>query len=138
MADIDIAKILEALNNKEDIDQRNVDTTAKADAVIDYQEPTSANNYTWYRKYASGWVEQGGKISPHSADVWRTCTLPITMASEYYNVYLSARQKNQNAAANYGQTYTGYYTTTGFNYKGWYNDNANTEIEWLVTGMAAN
>ena len=29
--------------------------------VIDFQEPTSANNYTWYRKYKSGWVEQGGK-----------------------------------------------------------------------------
>ena len=31
-----------------------------AHKVIDFQEPTAANNYTWYRKYADGWVEQGG------------------------------------------------------------------------------
>ena len=38
-----------------------------AHKVIDFQAPTSANNYTWYRKYADGWVEQGGR-----------CTVPTT------------------------------------------------------------
>ena len=38
-----------------------------AHKVIEFQAPTSANNYTWYRKYADGWVEQGGR-----------CTVPIT------------------------------------------------------------
>ena len=60
---IDTGAILEALNDKTDRDCRNVDTTAGADVVIEYQVPTSANNYTWYRKYASGWVEQGGYVA---------------------------------------------------------------------------
>lgn len=60
MADIDFGQISEALNDKADRDLHNVDTATKADAVIDYQEPTADNGYTWYRKYKSGWVEQGG------------------------------------------------------------------------------
>lgn len=32
-----------------------------ADYVIAWQVPTAENNYTWYRKYKSGWVEQGGQ-----------------------------------------------------------------------------
>lgn len=31
-----------------------------ADYVTEWQTPTAENNYTWYRKYKSGWVEQGG------------------------------------------------------------------------------
>ena len=44
--------------------------TAKVDKgheLIDFQIPTAGNGYTWYRKYADGWVEQGGR-----------CTVPIT------------------------------------------------------------
>ncbi len=33
------------------------------DYVIEWQTPTADNNYTWYRKYKSGWVEQGGLMS---------------------------------------------------------------------------
>lgn len=45
MNDIDVGAMSELLN--------------QADFVIDYQVPTAANNYTWYRRYKSGWVEQG-------------------------------------------------------------------------------
>lgn len=38
-----------------------------AHKVIEFQAPTSTNGYTWYRKYADGWVEQGGR-----------CTVPAT------------------------------------------------------------
>lgn len=85
MADIDFGQLSEALNDKSDRDLRNVDTTAKADAVIDYQEPTSANNYTWYRKYKSGWVEQGGAIVGLTDWADRTITLPITMRDRGYS-----------------------------------------------------
>jgi hypothetical protein len=40
----------------------------KYDYVVDFQAPTSANNYTWYRKYKSGWVEQGGLLNQKSHD----------------------------------------------------------------------
>jgi len=48
-----IAELAEGLNDKVDIGHQ----------VIAFQEPTAANNYTWYRKYADGWVEQGGVLS---------------------------------------------------------------------------
>lgn len=50
------------------------------DTVVEFQLPTEENNYTWYRKYASGWVEQGGQL-PASAT---TITLPVTMANAEY------------------------------------------------------
>lgn len=54
-----------------------------ADYVVDSQLPTAENNYTWYRKYASGWVEQGGiipKESSHEIEI----TFPVQMADENY------------------------------------------------------
>ena len=80
MTDINIGEITEALNDKSDRDMRNVDNTAGADAVIEYQVPTADNNYTWYRKYKSGWVEQGGYVT--NAPV--TINLPVEMADTNY------------------------------------------------------
>lgn len=60
MTDINIGAITEALNDKEDRDLKNTDTGSGADAVIEFQNPTAENDYTWYKKYASGRVEQGG------------------------------------------------------------------------------
>lgn len=41
----------------------NARTNNLSDYVVASQAPTSANSYTWYRKYKSGWVEQGGTCS---------------------------------------------------------------------------
>ena len=54
------------------------------DYVIEWQMPTAENNYTWYRKYKSGWVEQGGIWTGEmSCDIGKevisTITLPIKM-----------------------------------------------------------
>ena len=59
--------------------------------VIAFQEPTSLNNYTWYRKYADGWVEQGGRTAnfvntASSSGDGKSVTLPIEMADAYYSV----------------------------------------------------
>lgn len=61
------------------------------DYVIEWQNPTAENNYTWYRKYKSGWVEQGGKwtgemICSLGQEVVPTITLPIRMANTKYFV----------------------------------------------------
>lgn len=85
MAEINIGQISEALNDKADRDLHNVDTTVKADAIIDFQAPTAENNYTWYRKYKSGWVEQGGAIIGLTDWADRTITLPITMRDRGYS-----------------------------------------------------
>ena len=99
MPDIDFGQMSEALNNKTDRDLRNVDTTAKADAVIDYQEPTAENGYTWYRKYKSGWVEQGGYYSGNiTAGNNATINLIMPFANTYYNISVTGEQNSNNWA----------------------------------------
>ena len=66
-----------------------VDST-DGDYVVSFQRPTAENNYTWYRKYKSGWVEQGGQFTATSvADGSGTAgnniiNLPIKMANDRY------------------------------------------------------
>lgn len=55
------------------------------DYVIESQKPTSSNGYTWYRKYKSGWIEQGGYVSTAN-DTFVTITLPIEMSNTAYQV----------------------------------------------------
>ena len=57
----------------------------KYDYVVDFQAPTAQNNYTWYRKYKSGWVEQGGILSVAS-ESQATTTLPVTMLDTNYTI----------------------------------------------------
>ena len=52
------------------------------DPVVAFQLPTADNGYKWYRKYASGWIEQGGKDWLES----NTITFPVTMADTNYYV----------------------------------------------------
>ena len=55
------------------------------DWVVESQLPTAENNYTWYRKYKSGWVEMGGHyINKGSTAGYRTITLPIAMQNANY------------------------------------------------------
>ena len=55
-----------------------------SDYVIESQEPTAENGYTWYRLYKSGWVEQGGRFSNSS-----TVALPIPMVDTNYSVFIA-------------------------------------------------
>jgi hypothetical protein len=65
--------------------QDEVPDLSTADYVIKLQAPTADNNYTWYRKYKSGWVEQGGYVSTAN-DTFVTITLPIEMSNTAYQV----------------------------------------------------
>ena len=61
--------------------------------VIAFQAPTAQNNYTWYRKYADGWVEQGGLATIPSrtgqGGSSMTVTFPIPMADYNYTGQIS-------------------------------------------------
>ena len=72
-----------SLAGKANIDLSN--TPANIDYVIESQEPTAGNGYTWYRKYKSGWVEQGGVSNGLNAVV----TLPVEMADTNYTLVCS-------------------------------------------------
>lgn len=138
MEDINIGAITEALNDKTDRDLRNVDTTAKADAVIDYQEPTAENDYTWYRKYKSGWVEQGG-VSVYTSDADYTVNMPVEMTDTNYTILTTIAPLSSPYTSQVGVNRLSAFnlTTTSFKLRG---DTSATMQRhcWQVSGMAAN
>lgn len=84
-------------------DLANVSTTlatldsvmpAGMDYVVESQLPNSLNNYTWYRKYRSGWIEQG----IHKENGYGTFTFPKPMADTNYSVAMSYRQSSSSDA----------------------------------------
>lgn len=146
MPDINVNELAEAINDKMDTDLSNTssnpDVNAFLDAllskgvdvVIESQLPTAENNYTWYRKYKSGWVEQGGHImATTSAWASTTITLPVTMANRYYCI---SRAGNWSDAASSSCTITAM-TTTTFTITYAFNTMDYGGTMWEVKGMAA-
>ena len=88
MADINFGAITEALNNKVDL-VMGVPQDA-VDYVVAMQRPTADNNYTWYRKYKSGWVEQGGQVQNSNQSTFDTVALPVEMSDANYMVNLTS------------------------------------------------
>lgn len=62
-----------------------INTLKGYDYVVDWQVPTSANDYTWYRKYKSGWVEQGGQITTTTSTASASGNTTITFPQEFAN-----------------------------------------------------
>ncbi len=104
---------------------------ADAEYVIASQMPTAENNYTWYRKYNSGWVEQGGYTR------FDTITnLPIVMSDSNYTVTATpasgvggsstwTQDRTSTSFKCCGQNYGGQYITSG------------TKACWHVSGKCA-
>src|SRR5574344_139739 len=64
------------------------------DYVIECQEPTAENNYAWYRRYKSGWVEQGGYYSMSGnwgagSSPVANVVLPIQMCNTSYSITMA-------------------------------------------------
>ena len=149
MADINVGAISEALNNKADRDFNNTDIQSRFDnkantnlsnipSAYDYviasQEPTSANGSTWYRKYKSGWVEQGGNNLTGGAGI--TITFPITMQNSNYNVQVS--QLNSDGKGVYFQCQYYDSSTTGLKILSQYGSSKTArKFSWQVSGYAA-
>lgn len=101
--------------------------------VIEFQEPTSTNNYTWYRKYADGWVEQGGTCA---ADYYGVAvTFPVTMNDGNYQFQLSVGQGQLTGTVG---TVVDNRTTTGMTVYTNYSAGTPNYICWQVSGIAAN
>ena len=119
-------------NGKADTDFGN---TSMIDYVIEKQDPTALNGYTWYRKYKSGWVEQGGYDVVSSNNDSITKNLPITMADNNYIVELT-KSTDAGWSANTYAPHTRVLTTTYFTYS--VNiDYSNSRLMWVVYGKAA-
>ena len=143
MSEITPAQILEALNDKADRDLMNVATGA--DVVVEYQMPNANNGYTWYRKYASGWVEQGGvaDYGSQATDIAKIqVDLPITMSdNRYYATEMPVRNDMDGQSNGLCAAYVGVFDrhTTYFCVRA-YCGNTNERlqlIQWEVKGMAA-
>ena len=104
----------------------------KAHEVIEFQAPTAGNGYTWYRKYADGWVEQGGKVKlngPISSSNKRV-SFPVTMANTNYFA-MAAADANVSFVV-----YVGWQAVDGMSV-GTKSDASTNTTTWEVKGMAA-
>ena len=101
------------------------------DYVIETQLPTEENNYTWYRKYKSGWVEMGGEINGTQTNADITITLPIIMANNHYT--LIRTQVASNIQSYYPGWVAGYTSKTETDFK--FTQVSGTNI-WYVCGQS--
>ena len=114
-------------------DRNLLNTTDNVDIVIESQLPT-ASNYTWYRKYKSGWVEQGGYIAV-SGQQNTPITLPVEMADTNYVVQIT--NDFNNAGNQYGSQCNGRSTTQIIINCGSYGSGDQMHANWQVSGMSA-
>ena len=106
---------------------------AEADYVVESQFPTAENNFTWYRKYKSGWVEQGGQTESSAGNVAKNITFPIEMADTNYTVQVTIRGGLPYGAPGNNPGVKDTNTTTGMAI---YSGNTGA-LYWEVKGMAA-
>lgn len=132
MADIDVGQLSEAINDKMDRDAHNVESPSAV--VIESQMPTADNNYTWYRKYSDGWVEQGGKYQSTS-NGYQTYNLIVSMADSNYTLVCSYQDVAASDSSVRGFN-TGAFTTTTFKAKNGVNG-SNVLFNWQVSGKYA-
>ena len=91
--------------------------------VIEFQAPTADNGYTWYRKYADGWVEQGGVFNNST----NLITFPVAMANNKY-ICVSGSLSDDSRAIYNIQFYS--LTTTGFSAQ-----NVGSNANWTGAGL---
>ena len=111
---------------------------AKSHEVIEFQAPDASNNYTWYRKYADGWVEQGGRGTLVSGSY--TANLSVMMADTNYFVFTGTDVVGVNNSV-CSRKCTGK-TTTTVTITGTYGQGGGTNYDdggtiWQVSGMFA-
>lgn len=109
----------------------------KVPTLVAVQYPSATNNYTWYRKYSDGWVEQGGTLTYADSSSNYTVNLPVEMADANYqtSVTLYGNTSGHEGGVN-GTYFTAWSrTTTSFVTK-LYNAQDIQQM-WEVKGMAA-
>ena len=130
-----VAKCTEVLSDVAGLKQT---TDGMIDYVVESQEPTEANGYTWYRLYKSGWVEQGGYVSYTGSWINRhidSVVLPIEFANTDYRIMIGRTQPtNGNVLTSYDINKT----TTGIDICS-YAVNQSTAVasNWFAVGMSA-
>lgn len=115
---LDIGQITEDVND------------LKEHTVIEFQEPTADNGYTWYRLYADGWVEQGGTVPAISGT--KTVVFPVPMLDTNYTILKTMETNSSSQPSSYNQ-FSFYNKTTADATT----STAGVGFSWQVSGMAA-
>ena len=128
----------ETLNGKADCNLLN--TTDNVDIVVESQMPTANNGYTWYKKYKSGWVEQGGRFSSTATNSFNTITMPVAMRDTNYCVF-SSNLTNYQEGVSSSHAYVMEKTASIYNLTtttiGVFSQNTGRDFVWQVSGMSA-
>lgn len=133
MSDINIDAIADSLNNK--VDLPSVATSQDdIDFVIEWQKATADNDYTWYRKYKSGWVEQGGCCDGTIDHRTNPITIPMPMSNAKYTITAQTFSL-EGAATIETQSDVGFTIFERVWVNEWYYHNF--KGYWQVSGMAA-
>ena len=112
-------------------------TDTIGDWVVESQLPTAENNYTWYRKYKSGWVEMGG-VSTN--DKLAVVTLPVSLQDTNYTIsFATTGFGSTNYDPCIANIRTGTITTMGFTiqHKNHSGQSYAMQTRWHVSGFAA-
>lgn len=119
------------MENKADKDLSNC--PANYDYVVESKYPTAADP-SWYRKYKSGWLEQGG-LAKNDADA--TVTLLKPFADTNYSVQCTNRRLS--TSDGWGWIFVSNMTTTSFMARACYagGDATNIRAMWEAKGFAA-
>lgn len=135
MSDIDVGAMAEALNDKMDRDAHNVQSPSAI--IIEKQDPSASNNYTWYRKYSDGWVEQGGKNINSTQNYAVVLLVPMSDTNYCVSITGFSFGSNYNGAIHNIRADT--LTSTGFTIqcRDYNNGNYTTQSTWRVEGIAA-
>ena len=122
-----------AITSQVAINTSDISTLQGYDYVVESQLPTAQNNYTWYRKYKSGWVEQGGIITETSTVAQKSIVFPVEMADANYNLQVTLVTDTNSSSPTYYSVGARTKSATGFTcYAA-----ANLTKDWKVCGMAA-
>jgi len=116
-----------------------INTLNGYDYVVESQLPTADNNYTWYRKYKSGWIEQGG-IDETTSALACNIVFPMQMKDANYVLNITAKTpQSTNASTIHGCHYTTK-TASGCTVITLAGNSGNwvaAEINWYICGICA-
>lgn len=123
----------------------NTAAIAGADYVVESQLPTAQNNYTWYRKYKSGWVEQGGIwtgswVVGNGTSGTKTINIPVAMKDTHYTVAVEMCKGDSTGGDQMWSFHeTQGLTTTSFSVVvgGYNNSRTITRFIWKISGVTA-
>ena len=104
---------------------------------IDYVIETHKEDTTWYRKYKSGWIEQGGQITCTETGTQTVTILPMVDANYWVSIQRCGTVENTNNVTLQYQQVINTSTTEFSVYFSTESSTSTATIRWMVSGYSA-